>query len=171
MRGGRRWILRLGGTAAGAVLYLAMVGSLDPWAVVQGVAVSLAALLVARQRLPSAHRWAGTSWRELARLAMRSARDVVAGSWKVGLAAAGLRSLPRPAWVEVPVGEQPPAHLDAAAILETLSPGTYLVDFDEERNVMLFHVFDADDAEALRRSLLPALGGTGGDGGATGGAG
>ena len=153
----RRAARRAAALAALALLYLAMVGSLDPWAVAQAAVASAAALTLARPQLASLRSGHGRSWRHLARLAARSARDAVAGSFKVGLAAAGLRPLPEPAWVEVSVGERPPADPGALGLLETLSPGTYLVDFDEERRVMLFHVFDAADAEALRRLVAPAL--------------
>lgn len=149
---------------AGAVLYLAVVGSAGAWAVVQGLVVAAGALAVSRPQLAPLR--AG-SWRHLGRVAVRSARDVLAGSWKVGLTAAGLRPLPRPEWVEIPVADPAPAHPGALALLETFSPGTYLVEHDEERGVMLFHVFDTADAEALRRQLVPALGGgAGGPGGA-----
>lgn len=143
----------------GAALYLAMVGSVAPWAVVQGLLAAWVALLVARPLLAPAHAEKTWSWAYLARLLVRSGREVVRGSWTVGLVAAGLRPVPRPAWIEVPVGERSPAHPDVVALLETFSPGSYLVEHDEERGVMLFHVFDAADAERLRRSLLDALDG------------
>lgn len=160
----RRLARRAAALAACALLYLGMVGSLDPWAVAQALAVSTAALAVARPQLASLRSGHRGSWGHLARVAVRSARDVFAGSWKVGLAAAGLRPVPEPAWVEVRVGERPPAHPGALGLLETLSPGTYVVDFDAERRTMLFHVFDAADAESLRRWLAPALDGAAGEG-------
>ena len=161
MRPRRGWARRVAAVGLGTALYLAMVGSAGPWAVAQGVLVAYGALLVARPLLaPRAKKtW---SWRYLTRLLLRSGRDVVHGSWTVGLAAVALSPVPRPAWIEVPVGERSPAHPDVVALLETFSPGTYLVDHDERRGVMLFHVFDAADAEPLRRSLVEALGGEGG---------
>lgn len=152
---GKRLAWRVAAVVAGAGLYLAVVGSVGPWAVVQGLVVAAGALAVARPQVATLR--AG-SWRLLGRVAARSARDVIAGSWKVGLVAAGLRPVPEPAWVEVRVGEPPLAHAGALALLETFSPGTFLAEHDEERGVMIFHVFDAADAPGLRRQLAPALG-------------
>jgi multisubunit Na+/H+ antiporter MnhE subunit len=156
---GRRGLARRGAAVAlGAAVYLVMVGSLGPWAVAQGVLIACAALLVARPLFAPGRAERTWSWAYLARLLGRSGRNVVRGSWAVGLTAAGLRPVPRPAWIEVPVAERSPGQPDVVALLETFSPGTYLVDHDEERGVMLFHVFDEAGAEPLRRSLLHALG-------------
>lgn len=159
MRSWRGVTRRGAAVGLGAALYLAMVGSVDPWAVAQGVLAAWGALLVARPLRAPEPAETSWSWTYMARLLGRSGRDALRGSWTIALAAAGIRPVPRPAWIEVPVGENPPAHPDAVALLETFSPGSFLVEHDEERGVMLFHVFDAADAERLRRALLDALDG------------
>lgn len=149
-----RW---LAAVAGGTAIYLAVVGSLAPWAAVQGALAAAGAYALARTRSTDERPEGRRSWRALVPVAAATACDIFRGSWTVGSAAAGVRPVPRPEWVEVSVGEHPPVRPETLALLETMSPGSYLVDFDEERRVLLFHVFDHAEAEALRRRHARAL--------------
>jgi multicomponent Na+:H+ antiporter subunit E len=141
---------RIAPLLGGTVVYLVMVGRLDVPSLLQGLAASAAALALARAGGDGpAHR--GSPWPLLRALPDLAVRQVAAGSWKVALAAAGLRPQPEPARVEVPLPGRPRVSPAALAVLETLSPGTFLIDLDEERGVMVFHLFDAADAPGLRR--------------------
>jgi len=76
--------------------------------------------------------------------------EIVVGTWDVTLRVLHLRPVERPGIVLVPIGERTSAGLAATALADTLSPGEVLVDVDHERRVMLVHVIDASDPEAIR---------------------
>lgn len=79
------------------------------------------------------------------------AREVARGTWLVTLVVIGRKPLARPGIVAVPVGERTPSGVAATALAVTLSPGEVFVDLDWERQVLLLHVLDATDPEAVRR--------------------
>lgn len=77
-------------------------------------------------------------------------RDIMVGTWEVSLITFGVRPLRSPGTVAVPIGERTPVGVTVSALCTTLSPGAFLVDVDRERGVMLIHVIDASDPEAVR---------------------
>ncbi len=77
--------------------------------------------------------------------------DVVVGTWEVTLVTLHLRPLKRPGIVEVPIGERTPAGVAVWAVVTGLPPGSFFVDVDRERGVVLIHVMDAADPKAFRR--------------------
>ena len=78
-------------------------------------------------------------------------REVVVGTWEVTLVTLHLRPLKRPGIVEVPIGERTPAGVAVWAVVTGLPPGSFFVDVDGERGVVLIHILDASDPEAFRR--------------------
>ena len=78
-------------------------------------------------------------------------REILAGTWEVTLVTLHLRPLRRPGIVEVPIGERTPAGVATWAVVAGLPPGSFFVDVDRERGVVLLHVIDAGDPEAVRR--------------------
>ena len=78
-------------------------------------------------------------------------REIVAGTWEVALVTLHLRSLRTPGIVEVPIGERTPAGVAVWAVVTRLPPGSFFVDVDRERGVVLIHTIDASDPEAFRR--------------------
>ena len=72
----------------------------------------------------------------------------------VALRVLGLRAPDRPGIVAIPIGERTDLDVAAVGLLIALSPGRLLVDVDVdvdvERRVMLFHVIDAAEIEAVR---------------------
>lgn len=76
--------------------------------------------------------------------------QVAVGTWEVALVVVGLRRLRTPGIVAVPIGERSQAGVAVSGLAATLSPGELLVDVDWERRVMLFHVMDARDPDAVR---------------------
>ena len=78
-------------------------------------------------------------------------REIVAGTWEVTLVTLHLRPLKRPGIVEVPIGERTPAGVAAWAVVAGLPPGSFFVDVDRERGIVLIHVIDASDPDAFRR--------------------
>ncbi|MBI3969365.1 MAG: Na+/H+ antiporter subunit E [Chloroflexi bacterium] len=77
-------------------------------------------------------------------------RDIAAGTWQVALVVLHIRALPRTGIIAVPIEERTPTGVAVTSLVTTLSPGTFLVDVDWERRVMLFHVLDATDPETHR---------------------
>ena len=78
-------------------------------------------------------------------------REVVVGTWEVMLVTLHLRPLKKPGIVAVPIGERRPMGVAVWAVIVGLSPGTFFVDVDRKRGVVLIHVIDASDPEAFRR--------------------
>jgi len=54
----------------------------------------------------------------------------------------------------VPIGERTTSGVAVSALTTTMSPGEVLVDIDWERGVMLIHVLDARDPDAVRARHL-----------------
>jgi multicomponent Na+:H+ antiporter subunit E len=77
--------------------------------------------------------------------------EITLGTWQVALVVTGLRPLSRPGIVAVPLGERSETGIAVSALALNLSPGEVLVDVDRERGVMLVHLIDASDPDAVRR--------------------
>jgi multicomponent K+:H+ antiporter subunit E/multicomponent Na+:H+ antiporter subunit E len=82
---------------------------------------------------------------------LRVAWDVLEGTWLMLLIALRLRPLREPGISEVPFGERSRSGVIVTTLVTTLSPGSFLVDIDWERKVMLYHNIDNRDPEAMRR--------------------
>jgi multicomponent Na+:H+ antiporter subunit E len=78
-------------------------------------------------------------------------REILVGNWEVTLVTLHLRPLVRPGIVAVPIGERTPTGVAVWAVVTGLPPGSFFVDVDRERGVVLIHVLDARDPEAFRR--------------------
>lgn len=78
-------------------------------------------------------------------------REVLVGTWEVTLVTLHLRPLSNPGIVEVPIGERTPAGVAVWAVVAGLPPGSFFVDMDREREVVLIHAIDASDPEAFRK--------------------
>lgn len=135
-------------------VWLLVLSSADPLDVALGAVLAVAVLAVPRP----GPRWSSGDARPLRRalafprLATAIAWDVLSGTWDVALRVVGLRALERPGLVEVPLEERTDVGVAVSALATTLSPGSVLVEVDEERRVMVLHVIDASDPEAVRRS-------------------
>jgi len=79
--------------------------------------------------------------------------EVVQGTWDVALRVLHLRPLERPGVVRIPIGERSERGVGVSALATTLSPGTVLIDIDDERRDLLLHVIDASDPDAVRARL------------------
>ena len=76
--------------------------------------------------------------------------DIMRGTWNVGLVVLHLRPLLHPGIVAVPIADRTPLGVAVSGLATTLSPGAFLVDVDWDQRVMLIHVLDASDPEAVR---------------------
>lgn len=137
--------------AAGlAVVYLCVLTSIDPYDVMTGLLLGVAVALALRPRTAPApgHGLTGTpsavvlAW-------LSTAREMVVGTGRVvrfcvrpGRAA--------PGFVEVPRGTRTRADLALWGLLTGEAPDEVPVDVDEARGVLLVHLVDASDPEAVR---------------------
>lgn len=136
-----------------ALVYLAVVGAWNLADAVLGllsgavVAVTFARSRLTRHPMP---------FRALARLPwflFGVVLEVFRGTWKMLLVLLGLKSWRTIGYVQVPVA--PRTHLGANvnALAATTSPGSVLVDLDEDSKTMTFNTIDARNPQAFRENL------------------
>lgn len=77
--------------------------------------------------------------------------DILKGTWQVVKVTLGIEPLRRPGIIKYPIPTKSPYGAGPVGYFITLSPGSFLVDIDWEENVLLVHVLDASDPDALRR--------------------
>lgn len=80
-------------------------------------------------------------------------RDIIVSTWRVSLIVLGLRPLRAPGIVRVPIGNRSPAGVTVSSLVETLSPGSVLIDVDWEERAMYIHVIDASDPDHIRHRM------------------
>ena len=138
------------------LVYALALGSFHPPDLLFGAGLS-AALVVASRRFVFGDGPGGGGASFLRRaaafvpLSLAVLREVVVGTWEVTLVTLHLRPLESPGIVEVPIGEKTPTGVAVWAVITGLTPGTFFVDVDRERGVVLIHVIDASVPEAFRR--------------------
>jgi multicomponent Na+:H+ antiporter subunit E len=139
-----------------AGVYVLTLSSLDSLDLAAGVVLGAGVLLVFR-RLLFSDEGAPLGAAELAGRLVRFPMfalvviwEITIGTWRVTQAVTGLRPVRQPGIVAVPIGERTRSGLATTALAITLSPGELLVDIDEQRQLMLIHVLDADDPDAIR---------------------
>lgn len=137
-----------------AAAYLLTLASADPLDVLAAVAISVAVIAGLHRFLLAGP---ALGLREVAARAVRLPafalvvlREIVVGTWQVALVVSGVRQLGQPGIVRIPIGERTPNGVAVTALAITLSPGELLVDVDWDRRVMLIHVIDASDPDAIR---------------------
>lgn len=134
------------------LVYLFVLASFKPWDIVIGALLSAVLIFFARRFIfeyePSSSlpRRFLYFWPFL----VATVVNIVQGTWNVALVTLHIRELVRPGIVAVPIGERTPTGVAVSALCTTLSPGTFLVDVDRERDVMLIHSIDAADPDAVR---------------------
>ncbi len=141
------------------LIYALALASFHPWDLLIGAGLS-AALLFASRRLVSGaapgQRNAGRGPNLLGRVvafvpfSVAILREVVVGTWEVALVTLHLRPLVQPGIVAVPIGERSPTGMMVWALTTGLPPGSYFVDVDRGRGVVLIHILDARDPDAFR---------------------
>ncbi|MHB1133898.1 MAG: Na+/H+ antiporter subunit E [Chloroflexota bacterium] len=139
------------------LVYALVLGSSDPWDLAQGAVFSAALLVAFRRFLPDERSTPPLAL--LRRLlaffpyALAVAWDIAVGTVTMILIVLHLRPLTRPGIVIVPIGERSPTGVAVSSLANVLSPGTLLVDVDQQRGVMLIHSIDASDPEAVRQAM------------------
>jgi multisubunit Na+/H+ antiporter MnhE subunit len=131
-------------------IYLLVMTSAKPADAVAGLLLGLVLAVALRPRLPG-RRPATPRLRGLLALGPVLAQTVVEmaiGSWRTALFC--LRGTGRPGFVEIPRGERSRHQVALWGVLTGEAPDEVPVDVDEERDVLIVHLVDAGDAEAVR---------------------
>jgi multicomponent Na+:H+ antiporter subunit E len=143
------------------LVYALALGSFHPWDLLIGASLSAALLFASRRFVFGADdatlRPVDPGLTLLGRVmafvpfAVAVFREILVGNWEVTLVTLHLRPLVRPGIVAVPIGERTPTGVAVWAVVTGLPPGSFFVDVDRERGVVLIHVLNARDPEAFRR--------------------
>lgn len=153
------WVLTV---ALLTTVYALTLASANPWDLAIGAVVSTVLLVGSRRFLQASDatvefdRDAGRPGSVLRRaiafipLAGVVLIDVVKGTWDVALVVLHLRPIDHPGIVAIPIGERTPVGVAVSGLAAALPPGAFLIDVDWEEGVMLFHVLDASDPDAVR---------------------
>jgi multicomponent Na+:H+ antiporter subunit E len=140
-----------------AAVYLLTLGSAHPLDLALGLLLATALMLGLRGRLrpPRGHPSPPLGRRVAAFPLLVGAvlAEIARGTWDVALRVLGLRPLEGPGIVLVPIGERSELGVAVTGLLVGLSPGSLLLEVDERRRVMLFHVIDARDPDAVRAQI------------------
>lgn len=136
------------------LLYALTLASFDPLDLAFGASLSAVLVLTSRRFVFENEPGGGPSLPRRAAAFVPFASvvlwQVVAGTWEVMLVTLHLRSLENPGVVTAPIGERTPAGVTVWAVITGLTPGSFFVDVDRERDVVLIHLLDAGDPETFR---------------------
>jgi multisubunit Na+/H+ antiporter MnhE subunit len=134
--------------------YAAMIGSFQPWDLALATLIAGATVFGFRSHLL---RGASPSAPVLLRrlvfvppLIGYMLWDIARGTWQVARYSLRTRPLEHPGIVAIPMGERTRFGATMSGFLTTVSPGTFLVDFDWTGRVILIHAIDATDPDAVR---------------------
>lgn len=133
-----------------AAIYLLVISSIAVGDVVVGVVLGLA-VAVGLGRRGASH--PGTPplaqrARAAAGMMLMTGAEVVRGTWRTVRFCLGEPG--RPGFVEIPRGDRSAGRVALWGVLTGEAPDEYPVDVDEERDVLVVHLLDASDPEAVR---------------------
>ncbi|HET6689819.1 MAG TPA: Na+/H+ antiporter subunit E [Miltoncostaeaceae bacterium] len=130
-------------------VYLMVLTSVAPGDVLVGGVIGLSIAVALRPRRPARPR-AESLAVAVASIdtLLRTAGEMVVGSWRVVLFCLGARGAP--GFVEVPRGDRTPHELAMWGLLTGEAPDEVVVDVDRGRDMMTVHLVDASDGDATR---------------------
>jgi multisubunit Na+/H+ antiporter MnhE subunit len=79
--------------------------------------------------------------------------DVVTGTWQVATYVVGLRQLDHPGIIRIPYEEESQIRLGIALLAIAVSPGSSVVDVNQEERYILVHFIDISDPDRLREEI------------------
>jgi multisubunit Na+/H+ antiporter MnhE subunit len=134
-----------------AGIYLLVLTSLKPGDLLVAalIAVAVEAAVLPRGAAAGAARPAPPSLRAAAAVVRGTAVEVVVGTWRTARWCLGGRA--RPGFVEIPRAGRSRRNIAFWGLLTGEAPDELPVDFDEERDVLIVHLVDASDPDAVRR--------------------
>ena len=131
-------------------IYLLVMTSAKPGDAVAGLLLGLVLAVALRPRLPGRRPVTPTlaGLFALAPVVAPTALEMVVGSWRT--ARFCLRGSGQPGFVEIPRGERSRHAVALWGVLTGEAPDEVPVDIDEKRNVLIVHLVDASDPDAVR---------------------
>ena len=131
-------------------VYLLVMTSAKPGDAVAGFLLGLGLAVALRPRAPSRRPTTPALTRLVAfvHVVAVTAVDMARGSWHT--ARFCLRGGGRPGFVEIPRGDRTGPAVALWGVLTGEAPDEVPVDIDEERDVLIVHLVDASDPEAVR---------------------
>jgi multisubunit Na+/H+ antiporter MnhE subunit len=132
-----------------AAVYLLVLTSVDPGDVAVGLAIGFAIAVALRPQggqrsaVPLSSRVLSA-----AVVAFETAVEIVRGSWRVARFCLGGPA--QPGFVEIPRADRSPANVALWGVLTGEAPDEVVVDENPERGVLVVHLVDASDPEAVR---------------------
>ncbi len=146
--------------AAGAVVYIFVLGSTDPIDLLVGLVLAAGVSPLIRQFMvqsrlreagaPSPPVWSRLLWFPVFFVVVTL--DVIRGTRDVLMYTIGFRSWENAGIIRVPIGERTTNGVAVSAWAITLSPGSAYIETDDETNEMLVHVLEVDHAEEIRQT-------------------
>lgn len=133
------------------VIYLLVLTSLDPGDIVIGALLGLAIAIGLRPQ-HAGRRTAPASWPVRVRAAVdmvwQTGREMIVGTWRVVRFCLGATCAP--GFVEIPRGDR--SHRGEAlwGVITGEAPDEVPVDIDDRRGVLIVHLVDASDPDAVR---------------------
>jgi multisubunit Na+/H+ antiporter MnhE subunit len=140
-------LLRTCGLAA---IYLLVLTSVDPGDVAFGLLLGLALVLGLRARSVDVHAHPPLSVviRAATAMIVGTAYEMVIGSWRAVRFC--IKGGANPGFVEIPRGDRSHRGVALWGVLTGEAPDEYPVDVDDERGVLIVHLVDASDPDAVR---------------------
>jgi multisubunit Na+/H+ antiporter MnhE subunit len=132
--------------AALAAVYLLVLTSLKPGDIAMGMVLGLIVSVAVRSRLEASGR--SLPPRGVAAVIFRTAGEMVIGSWRVARFCLGRRAAP--GFVEIPRRDRTRMEVALWGVLTGEAPDEVVVDVDEVRGVLIVHLVDAADPDAVR---------------------
>ena len=144
-------------TAALTAVYALALASADPWDLGIGAALSVCVLLTFRRFLFAGR---GLPPRVTLRravhfpvLVLGAAANITRGTVQVIRVVLGWTSAHNAGFVEIPIGDRTDIGVVVSGMLDTLSPGSVLVDIDSEAETWMIHALDAKNPDAVREDV------------------
>jgi multisubunit Na+/H+ antiporter MnhE subunit len=132
-----------------AAFYLLVLTSVAPGDVALGAILGLTIAHVVRPgHAPGAAAAARISPRGLVAVLAQTVAEVVRGTWRTARFCAGASAAP--GFVEIPRGDRSDVELGVWGVLTGEAPDEVVVDVDEVRRVLVVHLVDASDPDAVR---------------------
>lgn len=138
------------GRAAGlTAIYLLVLTSLDPGDIIIGGLLGLGLVLALHARPLPRRAERSRAWLPAAAgVVALTFVEMVIGSWRVVRLCLGEPG--RPGLVEIPWGERSRKNVALWGVLTGEAPDEVPIDVDEERGVLIVHLVDASDPDAVR---------------------
>ncbi|MFN8591593.1 MAG: Na+/H+ antiporter subunit E [Thermomicrobiales bacterium] len=149
-----RWLLSV--LILTAVYCLAL-ASRSAWDIATGVVISVGVLAAFRQFMfPGAA--LGVSdvvnrAMQVPRLMVATAVDIMRGTVAISRVVLSRDPSRNSGFIDLPIGERSASGLAVNTLLNTLSPGTVLVDVDRDAETWTIHAIDVTDPEAVRDDI------------------